>query len=232
MSIRSVQARGILYSLPLPITIALLALPREDTSSLYFGIPLLTAFLFIVALVEPRVGRFLAVLCGLFAYIGVAGAVHKWVSFQDWLALAVSSLLLALMSILGSRVKRKATKVSQGSPGILEYVAVPAVTSATWTLGSILGPFLVTFPYSGVPTALAMRSGHLALAVGFSGQAWLLLGFVAIVDLTRTSTDLAFSLFLAWIAFLAGTWARVRHPVVRRTIHRAQCFFRCESDRT
>lgn len=205
MTVRSPRLQAAIYSFPIPITIALLAAPDRDPAGLFLGVPLLVAFLFVVALVVTRAGRVPAVLAALLGYVVVAAAVHRWVDLEAWPALGIAAALLVVFTVAAGRLARSAAPVEKSRPGAVEYAAVPLVTAGTWALGSVLGPFVVTFPYSGVPTTLALRSGHLAFAVGFAAQAWLILGFLVLVHMLSAWIPLGAALAAGWVFFLAGT---------------------------
>lgn len=207
MTVRSPRLQAAIYSFPIPITIALLAAPDRDPAGLFLGVPLLVVFLFVVAALVTRAGRLAAVLAALVVYVGAAAAIHRWVSIDPWTALAVAVALLAVFTVVANRLARSAHPVEKSRPGPVEYAAVPLVTAGTWALGSVLGPFVVTFPYSGVPTTLALRSGHRAFAVGFTAQAWLILGFLVLVHVLDPVLPLLAALAAGWVFFLAGTAA-------------------------
>lgn len=207
MSVRSSRLQAAIYSFPIPMTIALLATSNRDPAGAFLGVPLLASFLFIIALLVHRTGRIVAVLAALIVYIAVAAAIHRWVDLGAGTALAMAVALLAVFAVIARRVARNARPVEKSRPGALEYAAVPVVTAATWALGSVLGPFVVTFPFSGVPTTLALRSGHRAFAVGFTAQTWLILGFLVLMHVLDAVLPLPAALAAGWLFFLAGTAA-------------------------
>lgn len=218
MSVRSPRLRAVLYSLPIPITIALLAGSSTRPGGQYLGVVLLVAFMYAVALLEPRLGRIWSVATSLFGYVAIAVAVHRWIALSAGVAFGVSTVALAIIWFFKRQRPLSARESSdQVRPGAVEYAAVPVVTMGIWVLGSVLGPFLITFPYSGVPTALAIRSGRLLFAANFANQAWLLLGFLGLFHVLRADLTKWAALGLAWMAFLlvsalVNRVAAVRQP--------------------
>jgi len=211
MSVRSPRLRAILYSIPIPMTIALLGASPSGPGGQYLGVLLLVAFMYAVAFLEPRTGRVVAVASASAAYVGVAAAAHRWLDLPPVATFAASVCGLAALLLWRRRRPVSDEALTRGEPGPLEYAAVPVVTAATWALGGVLGPFVVTFPYSGVPTALAMRSGRLAFAAGFATQAGLLLGFLGLFHLAHRDLGTGASLTLAWAAFLGvSAWVNRR----------------------
>lgn len=207
MTVRSPRLQAAIYSFPVPITIALLAAADRDPAGLFLGVPLLVTFLFVIAGLVTRAGRLPAVLVAVVVYVGIAAAIHRWMRLDPWTALVLAASLLAVFTVAANRLARSAPPVEKSRPGPVEYAAVPFVTAGTWALGTALGPFVVTFPYSGVPTTLALRSGHRTFAVGFTAQAWLILGFLAVVHVLDPVLPLGAALAAGWAFFLAGTAA-------------------------
>lgn len=225
MSVPSPRLRAILYSAPIPITMALVGSSSSSPGGQYLGVLLLVAFMYAVAILEPRIGRVPAVVLALSGYVAVAAAVHIWVATPSYVAFAVSALGLGGLQLWKCRQQTTANETpTQARPSLLEYAAVPLVTTSTWVLGGVLGPFVVTFPYSGVPTMLALRSGRMAFAANFATQAWLLLAFLGLFHLARLHFDLRGALAIAWGGFLittvwvnrralsAALWSGTRHP--------------------
>lgn len=215
MSVRSPRVRAILYSLPIPMTLALAVGPSTGEGGQYLGVVLLVVFMYAVALLEPRLGRTWSVIASLLAYVAIGAAVHRWVALPAGVAFGTSTVALGVIWLLKRRRRTHAFEApGRERPGALEYLAVPAVTAGTWALGSVLGPFLVTFPYSGVPTALAIRSGRVVFAESFADQAWLLLGFLGMYHSLARGLPQWAALVFAWVAFVLGT-ALINHKRLR-----------------
>jgi hypothetical protein len=219
MSVRSPRLRATLYSVPIPITIALVAGSPSQPSGQYLGVVLLVAFMYAVAVLHRLAGRTLAVAGALLVYLGIAAALHHWVVIPSWLAFGLAVVALGSLQVWNRlHPLTGADTPAQGPPGLVEYGTVPLVTSGTWALGSVLGPFLVTFPYSGVPTTLAIRSGWLEFAVSFANQAWLLLGFLGAFHVGREQLSLWPSLGVAWALFVAAAlWTSRRDLWIGRS---------------
>lgn len=206
MLARSPRLRATLYSFPVPITIAIVSGPASEPGGQFLGVVLLVVFMYLVAVLDPVVGRVMAVVGGLVGYVAMAAAIHRWVEVPAGTAFGASAVVLGLHQVLVRARPRDVHEVaSQAKPGLLEFGVVPVSTSLTWALGSVLGPFVVTFPYSGVPTALAIRNGRLAFALSFGRRAWLLLGFLGLFHLAREYMSTASALGIAWLVFLAVT---------------------------
>ena len=215
MSVRSPRVRAILYSLPIPMTIALAVGPSTGLEGgQYLGVVLLDAFMYGAAMLEPSLGRIGSVVASLLGYVAIASGLHRWVTLPAGVAFGTSAAALGIIWLWKrhSRQTDAEDALDREVPGSLEYLAVPVVTAGTWALGSVLGPFVVTFPYSGVPTALAIRSGRLLFAASFANQAWLLLGFLGLFHILAVGLTKWVALAIAWVAFMLGS-ALLNHNV-------------------
>ncbi|WP_121251788.1 hypothetical protein [Nocardioides ferulae] len=217
MSVRSPRLRATLYAIPIPITIALVAGSSGESSGQYLGVILLVGFMYAVAALQQAVGRMLAVAGALLGYLGIAAALHQWADMPSWMAFSLAVVALAALRVWNRRHARAdGDAPDHRPPGLVEYAVVPIATSGTWALGTALGPFLVTFPYSGVPTALSIRSGRLEFAVSFAGRAWLLLGFLGAFHVGREQMSFWPSLGVAWVLFAAAALGTHRGWTGRR----------------
>lgn len=216
MCIRSTDIRATFYSFPVPITIAILSGSSSHAGSQYIGVILLVGFTYGVALLDGFMCSTPAVAGALAGYIAASAALHSWLRLSDKISLVVAVVILGANQFW--IVLHRALSVGgsqQTKAGWIEFAAVPLATSLTWLLGGLLGPYVVTYPYSGVPVALTTRTGRMHFAIIFAQRAWLLLGFLVIYHSCKEGTGKAGSLVIAWVSFLGAT-AVVQALTVRR----------------
>lgn len=202
-SVRSSDSRAILYSLPIPFTIVLIGVqPDEISSAFIVGVALLIGFFWIVSLLIQRahVRIFTAVGISLAIYIAVALLVTTLPNFNFWLGVGfyVTAYLIFLQWITRNGFFTALPRVSLLNRR--RNLTITATVLIAAALGSFLGPFTVTFPYSGVPLAVDSHKviNEMTKAVTFNSIS--LVSFFVGMYLTQGS-NLGWQLVAGWICF-------------------------------
>ena len=207
--VRSVSLRALIYSLPLPITLVLLATPIRVSAQQLVGVVLLNVFVAIVTLLYHRLrwNIVLADVAGVAAYIGGSLALVRagGLPFVPVLAAALAAwVLLVRLARRGTASPLAAARSRPSRRGLptLGKLAVLAVGALLMVgLGQLLQGMVVTFPYSGVLVVIETRRDLVPFRAHFARNSLALLAFVTAYHLAQ---DLSRPLAVAagWAAFL------------------------------
>jgi len=223
------RLRGFVYALPIPMSIALLgtAASATGTGTQLLGVPLLVVFFLVVALVEDRVGRLAAVIVGVLVVVACGAALHRWVTLTWPQAYGVAAALWLLGGV-GVRpllarwphTPRTARPAPALPSRLRSLVSVLVAAGVSFALGSWLGPFVVTFPYSGVPVALLLTRNPRDFTADFAWRSGVLTVFLAAHHEASQRMGPVEALAVGWVACLAATGLLVlvqgsRGPVAR-----------------
>lgn len=201
--LRSVRLRAFVYSLPLPMTLALLTTGYRVDGSHLLGVVGLNLFFVLVTVAHHRLRWpiLLADLAGVAGYVAL-GAALLTVSVPFAPALAGTVLLWLLAVLLLRRhppsppplaegpVRRPATEAPATDPtgdraGAGRRLSAPAKLALilggavlTGLLGQLLRGLVVTFPYAGVLVAVEVRRDLPAFCRHFARNSLALVGFL------------------------------------------------------
>ncbi|MGW5669285.1 hypothetical protein [Micromonospora sp. NPDC003776] len=188
--IQSVRVRAFIYSLPLPMTLALVATGHRVNGAQLLGVLGLNLFFLTVAVTHRR-WRWpilLADLAGVAAYVALSVGLRA-VPPPFEVALAGTVALWAVaMALLGRRPPTAPVSAAAAQPpaerrgGLaapvkLAVILVGAVL--TGLLGELLRGMVVTFPYAGVLVAVEARRQLVDFTRHFARNSLALVGFLA-----------------------------------------------------
>ncbi|MEH0822614.1 MULTISPECIES: hypothetical protein [unclassified Micromonospora] len=204
--IRSVRLRAFVYSLPLPMTLALVTTDHRVDGAQLLGVLGLNLFFVTVALTHHRLRWpiLLADLAGVAAYVALsAGLLAVPVPFGPALAGTVVLWLLA-MAVLRRRA-RVATPAPTGArrdglPAPAKLAVIFAGAMLTGLLGQLLRGMVVTFPYSGVLVAVEARRELVDFSRHFARNSLALVGFLTAYHHLQDGPP-ALALAGGWAAF-------------------------------
>lgn len=204
--IRSVRLRAFVYSLPLPMTLAIVSVRPQVTGAQLLGVVGLNLFLVSVALLYARFGWsiVLADAVGIVVYVLFSLAVQQGEPVPFLPALS-GVLLLWLACRLWLRRTPEPDRVlapPSGLPTLLKPVVIFAGALVTALLGTALRGMVVTFPYSGVLTAIETRHNLPLFARHFSQNSLALVAFLSGYYVVRDE-PLPIALLVAWLMFAA-----------------------------
>ncbi|MFG2056070.1 hypothetical protein ACGFI9_18790 [Micromonospora sp. NPDC048930] len=233
--IRSVRVRAFVYSLPLPMTLALVTTGHRVDGAQLLGVVGLNLF-FVTVAVTHRRWRWpilLADLAGVAAYVALsAGVLAVPLPFEA--ALAGTVVLWAAAMVLLRRRAAPAPQAaasrpesapddagqppeSSGRDGLaapVKLVVIFVGAVLTGLLGELLRGMVVTFPYSGVLVAVEARRQLADFSRHFARNSLALLGFLAGYHYLQDVSP-AVALAGGWAAF--GLLAAALHLPRRRS---------------
>lgn len=206
--------RALAYSLPIPMTIVLVATGEPVEARHTLGVVLLAAFF--RCAVWLRDGRGLgmaAVVAGAVAlYVAAGFAVAQWWPAPMAVSTGVSLAVIAwwLRRDAAASATAAATVNDEPAAGglavarLLDPVRLVVITTAASLaalLGSALGPLVVTFPYSGLPLLVDGRDVLRGLSRGVTRNAVALVAFFAAVDVVQDAVARPLAIGTGWMAF-------------------------------
>ncbi|MEU5565360.1 hypothetical protein [Micromonospora musae] len=214
--IRSVRVRAFVYSLPLPMTLALVTTGHPVDGAQLVGVAGLNLFFIVVALTYRRLRWpiLIADAAGVAAYVALSlGVLAVPIPFEAALVgvlVAWAATMTALwyraraatpaVSVAESGAAPTATgrRDSLAAPAKLVVIFVGAVL--TGLLGELLRGMVVTFPYSGVLVAVEARRQLVEFSRHFARNSLALVGFLTGYHYVQDTSPAA-ALAVAWLAF-------------------------------
>ncbi|MBM0234437.1 hypothetical protein JNW91_22920 [Micromonospora sp. STR1_7] len=206
--IRSVRLRALVYSLPLPMTLALISTGYRVDGPQVLGVLGLNLFFVTVAITYRRLRWpiLLADGAGIAVYVALsAGLLAVRVPFEVALA---GVLVLWLAAMLLRRRARPHVTVTEpptagrpgGLPPLLKLVVIFVGAVLTTLLGAVLRGMVVTFPYSGVLVAVEARRQLHEFSWHFARNSLALVGFLTAYHYLQDVSP-AVALGAGWAAF-------------------------------
>ncbi|MEV1075663.1 hypothetical protein [Micromonospora parva] len=225
--IRSVRLRAFVYSLPLPMTLALMSTGHRVEGAQLLGVLGLNLFFVVVTVTHHRLRWpiLLADAAGIAAYVAFS-AVLLAVPVPFGPALAGSVTLWGLAMLLLRRHHHAASPQPSGPPAAqgrrmpapVKLLVILVGATLTGLLGEVLRAMVVTFPYSGVLVAVEGRRDLVAFTRHFARNSLALVGFLAAYHWWQDHSTVA-ALVAGWLAFAmlaVALHASTSFGVVRR----------------
>ncbi|MGI5519760.1 hypothetical protein ACQEUX_02215 [Micromonospora sp. CA-259024] len=218
--IRSVRLRAFVYSLPLPMTLALVSTGHRVEGAQLLGVLGLNLFFVVVAVTHHRLRWpiLLADAAGIAGYVAFsAGLLAVPVPFGPALAGTVALWALAMLLLRRQHLAPAPSSKTESQPetdtqaeaeaGQPTRLAAPVkllviLVGATLTglLGELLRAMVVTFPYSGVLVAVESRRDLVAFSRHFARNSLALAGFLAGYHWWQDHSPVD-ALVAGWVAF-------------------------------
>ncbi|MEV4118400.1 hypothetical protein [Micromonospora sp. NPDC049645] len=186
--IRSVRLRALVYSLPLPMTLALVSTGHRVEGAQLLGVLGLNLFFVVVTVTHHRLRWpiLLADAAGIAAYVAFsAGLLVVPVPFEPALLGTVALWLLAM--VVSHRRRAEPTGPSSRALAVgrqrelrapVKLLIILTGALLTGLLGHLLRAMVVTFPYSGVLVAIETRRDLVAFTGHFARNSLALVGFL------------------------------------------------------
>lgn len=225
----SVRARAAAYTLPIPMTVVLLAGDITVSADQLFGLVLLNAFFYTVALLcrFSALNQAFCVLAAAAVYIGLSIAISHAPRVTFWpVALAYVCIWLAVVAYL--RVTYFSHSRASG-PQLLptfsfteqgRRIALIGIScSAALMAAHLMGGLVVTFPFAGILVAWELeRTKTYAFACEFQLTSFALFAFFTFMYIAHTTFGLGtYGIISAgWCGFGLALAGLLR---VRRTYH-------------
>ncbi|WP_435207555.1 hypothetical protein [Micromonospora sp. bgisy143] len=205
--IRSVRLRALVYSLPVPMTLALVTTGYRVDGAQLLGVLGLNLFFVTVAVTHQRLRWpiLLADGAGIGGYLALsAGLVAVDVPFEAALAgtlvLWVAAMLLRRRRARPSPVAPASAEGRNGLPVLLKLVVIFVGAILTALLGAVLRGMVVTFPYSGVLVAVEARHQLSEFTGHFARNSLALVAFLSAYHYVQ-DVSTAGALGAGWAAF-------------------------------
>lgn len=200
--VKSSRVKALVYSLPIPITIALIATGGKVDSSNIIGLLLLCLFLWLVRLLYVyKLPLLAADVTSAVLYVVVGFALIKGISLSFGvvcLAYTVLWLVFVLIYRPSKEVQREAPQKIKPVP---KAVIVFALALVLLTLKSYLAGVVVTFPFSGVFAVVEGKNILKTLAAVFSRNSLAILIFFITFYSIHSKTGLWPALLLGWVVY-------------------------------
>ncbi|GAA2399333.1 hypothetical protein Cme02nite_08200 [Catellatospora methionotrophica] len=201
--IRSVRLRAVVYSLPIPMTLVLLATPTVVDGAQLLGVVALNLFFVVVAVAHHRFGWpiLVADAVGVATYVALGAsiaAVAPWPLAPTLVAVVLG--WIAVNAVLARRPGDDAPARPDLRPAAVKLAIAFGGSVLTIALGGVLHGLVVTFPYAGVLVAVESRADLPQFCRHFAYSCLGMIAFVATFAVAQTSSRAA-ALALAWAAY-------------------------------
>jgi len=161
--IPNVRLKAAIYTLPIPISIALLATRQKINSSEVIGIMLVCGFIWLTRLLHEvfRISILIADMIGAALYVALGYVFIKLIhlSFPTVIVIYLLLWLILIGFFHKHATEEKSVKPSAISP-VIKGAATTVISFVMFSLKDTLAGIVVTFPFSGV-FAVAETKGHL-----------------------------------------------------------------------
>ncbi|MEU1590344.1 hypothetical protein [Micromonospora sp. NPDC005710] len=234
--IRSVRLRALVYSLPLPMTLALVTTGHRVEGPQVLGVLGLNLFFVVVAVTHRRwrwpilladvagIAGYVALSAGLLAVdipfeVALAGTLVLWLVAVLWLRRRARRRVAPTEEVAPEAVPGTQTR-PDGLPALLKLVVIFVGAVLTQLLGAVLRGMVVTFPYSGVLVAVEARRQLAEFSRHFARNSLALVGFLTAYHYLQDVSS-AVALGAAWAAFAVVAVA-LHLPVRPRRVAQAR----------
>jgi len=201
--IKNSHLKALVYSLPIPITIALIATGGKVNTTNIVGLFLLTLFLWFVWLLnEQGVNIFVADVVAAFSYVLVGYVAIQHIKIPFYLGVFIYFVIwICFVTLYRNRVaiekKKQDPKINPGIKGVIVTILAYLLLS----LKTYLSGIIVTFPFSGVFAVIEGKHILETLASVFSRNSIaILMMFITIYGLEKINLGLKIS--AGWIVYL------------------------------
>lgn len=208
-SVKNIRLKATIYTLPIPITIALIATGGKIESSNIIGLMLICGFIGMTMLLHNRLKLHVAIsdVVAALAYIGVGYILVRTISISF---LSIVAIYVSLWGMLISWYHRHPVQENATTPAIvppaLKGVGVSAISLLLFSIKDTLAGVVVTFPYSGVFAVLEAKDNLATfLRVVIRNSLAILALFIAMYPLQQ-HIHVAFNLVIGWSAYLIVLW--------------------------
>ncbi len=201
--IRSVRMRAFVYSLPLPMTLALATTEFSVDGAQVLGVVGLNLFFLTVTVLYHQLGWPIAVsdVLGIAVYVATS-ALLLVAAPVPFVPALIGTLVLwgAVILVLRRRrvVPSPVDATQDGLPALAKLLVIFVGAILTVLFGQLLQGMVVTFPYSGVLVAIETRRNLVEFSRHFSRNSLALVAFMAGYYLLQNNQE---------VVALAGAWA-------------------------
>jgi hypothetical protein len=206
--LKSGYIKALVYSLPIPITLALVATGGTIDETNVTGLLLVCGFLWMVwALNKAGINLYVADIVSAITYVGVGFIAVTYLAISFQLAVAIYAIVWGVFVWRYKHVVQnsKVKNVRHLNP----FVKLPIVSTIAYVLlnfKSFLAGVIVTFPFSGVFAVLESRNTLRTLAATFTRNSFAILIFFITIYLLSDQL-LAVRILVGWCVYLVALFA-------------------------
>jgi hypothetical protein len=204
--VKNSTIKAIVYGLPIPITLATIALQRGVDTTHIIGLFLLTGFLWLVyKLNQMKIGIYTSNILASIAYV-VLG--YFFINFIDtngttFGILCASYFILWLIFVLRVDFSKQKSNISKRKK-VSVFVKGPTVfvvANFLLFMKNLLGGIITTFPFSGVFTVVEMRDDLEVLSKEFTKNSVAILAFFIVLYFTYEHIGIYYSVLVGWLIY-------------------------------
>lgn len=211
---RDPRTRSLVYILPIPMTVVLVASGGRTYPQQVLGVLLVAVFFFVAQAVQRRTGRTTVTLAaGLVTYLAAAALLRHLPSPGLPTALVATLAGLALLITAQRSTEGTSPALPQSLREWRRFVVIAVTAVAATALGGLLGSLVVTFPYSGIPLVVDARHHLRPIARNVTRNCLALTAFFTAAITVQDHLPFPVTLLAAWTAFAitaAGVAAATR----------------------
>jgi hypothetical protein len=204
--IQNGKLKAVIYSLPLPISLSLLAIGTQVESNHITGLILLAGFLWSTYFLYVKCHQSIlmsdVISAVIYIIIGYATKETSRIDFW-WMFFAYSILWFIFLNFYHPK-QEFGTKSSTNI--IIKGSTVFITSFVLLSLKSFLSGFIVTFPYSGIFAVKESKDTLYSLAAEFTKNSIAILIFFATIKISFEKLGLPISIGLGWIIYLPTLW--------------------------
>lgn len=202
--VHSVKLKALIYSFPLPMTIAIIATGGVIGGSNVLGLATACGFLWLVYLLHQRhkIPIVAADVIAAAAYIAVAFVLMKTVRIGFYPAailytVAWAAIVTALQRFPSSDKPGKPLNL----PVVTKSIGVTLISYLLFSAQNLLAGFVVTFPNSGVFVVIETKHHLVVLARALTRNSLAILGLFVTMYALGPDVHLALRLAAGWTVF-------------------------------
>lgn len=201
---KSDRAKNLIYSLPIPITLALIATRKDVEGSHVIGLFLLTGFLWLVCFLRSRgwpiliADVFAALTYATVGYFAVKPVVSGHKVFLV-LSLGYALFWIAFMKLYQFKAPDKTAGkgINILAKGGLVFIIALGLLTAKDALQGVV----VTFPFSGVFAVVEMRHKLESLAADWTRNSLAVVFFFTAIHFLAVSCGTHIAIALGWVVY-------------------------------
>jgi hypothetical protein len=203
--VHDARTKALIYSLPIPITIALIATNGIVTTSNIIGLALICGFIYLTYILHTimRLHIIVSDVASAAAYIGIGYLLIKTfhISFLTSVITYLVLWLIGMFLLRNHQVVENPRHPSAISP-LTKTGVTTVVGFIMFSLKNVLSGIVVTFPYSGVFAVIETRSNLQIMSRIIFRNSAAILGLFVTLFLLQDRLSLVFRLLIAWIIFI------------------------------
>jgi len=206
-AIKNPKLKSLVYSLPIPITLTLIATQKKVDGTHVVGLALLTGFLYLTSWLMRRFNNiWIADIVAAIAYTAVGYILVKGVPdlASNILLLSAGYFVFWVLVVFYPKKpkKRPVPPRSRVNPALKGAMVFP-LAYLLLLLKNILQGVVVTFPYSGVFAVYEMRHELDILAYEFAKNSLAILVLLLIVYYAADSWGFYPAIIASWVGYIA-----------------------------